>query len=62
MPLAHYVAVITLAVLLVEGFLLSVFPTQFRDFLAQTDPRTLQIAGLIETVVVAGLLAGILLQ
>lgn len=62
MPLAYYVAVFTLALLLVEGFILSVFPTQFRDLLAQTDPRTLQVFGLIETVVVAGLLAGLLVQ
>jgi|DewCreStandDraft_4_1066084.scaffolds.fasta_scaffold217920_1 hypothetical protein len=62
MPWAHYIAVFTLSLLLVEGFILSVFPSQFRDFLIETDPRSLQVAGLIETVVVAGLLAGLLLQ
>ena len=43
-----------------EGFTLSVFPSQFKEFLVQADPRTLQITGLVETLVAISLIAGIL--
>lgn len=49
-----------LALFLAEGFALSVFPVQFRDLISQLEPRTLQAAGLMETVLAAALMAGVL--
>ncbi|HEY1602300.1 MAG TPA: hypothetical protein VGG64_22050 [Pirellulales bacterium] len=60
MDVARWVTLIALTLFLVEGFTLSVFPTQFKEFLAQADPRALQAMGLIETVAAVSLIAGIL--
>jgi uncharacterized protein YjeT (DUF2065 family) len=60
MDIARWVTLIALTLFLVEGFTLSVFPTQFKEFLAQVDPRALQAMGLIETVAAVSLIAGIL--
>ncbi|HUY35200.1 MAG TPA: hypothetical protein VMV69_20815 [Pirellulales bacterium] len=57
----QWMTVMGLTLFLVEGFTLSVFPRQFKEFLAEADPRVLQIAGLFETTVAAGLMAGIVL-
>jgi hypothetical protein len=57
MDTAHTVTVLALTLFLFEGFTLSVFPTQLQNLLAEADPRMLQVAGLLETVVAAGLLA-----
>lgn len=57
----RWIMIAALTVFLAEGFALSVFPVQFRDQVAQLDPKWLQLAGLLETVVAAGLMAGILL-
>ncbi|HEX7379952.1 MAG TPA: hypothetical protein VF278_22705 [Pirellulales bacterium] len=50
-----------LSLLLAEGFVLSVFPRQFKELLTEADPKMLQAAGLAETVVVVVLMAGIIL-
>ena len=50
---------LALALFLAEGFALSVFPNQVKEFLLQMEPRMLQAAGLVETLVAAGLLAGL---
>jgi hypothetical protein len=51
-----------LTLFLAEGFTLSMFPAQFKEFMAEADPRYLQAAGLAETVIAAGLMAGIVLS
>jgi hypothetical protein len=58
---ARWITVIALTFFLAEGFTLSVFPRQFQQLLQDIDPRTLQIAGLIETVAAITLMGGILL-
>lgn len=58
---ARWITVVGLTLFAAEGFALSVFPRQFQEFLADADPRVLQVAGLIETVVAAGLIAGTLI-
>jgi uncharacterized protein YjeT (DUF2065 family) len=57
----QWMTVMGLTLFLVEGFTLSVFPRQFKEFLMEADPRVLQVAGLFETTVAAGLIAGIVL-
>jgi hypothetical protein len=51
-----------LGLFLLEGFTLAVFPAQFQRLLAEADPRALQVAGLLETLLALGLLTGILTQ
>jgi hypothetical protein len=55
------IMLVGLTLFLAEGFTLSVFPTQFKEFLMEAEPRFLQAAGLAETIIAAGLMAGILL-
>ena len=57
---ARWLTVVALTLFLAEGFALTVFPRQFREFLVEADPRALQLAGLIETVIAAGLITGII--
>ncbi len=56
----RWIMLAALALFLAEGFALSVFPTQFRELVSQLEPRTLQAAGLVETVLAAALMAGVL--
>jgi hypothetical protein len=58
----RWLTVLALILFLAEGFTLSVFPAQFKEFMTQVEPRTLQAAGLAETIIVVGLLAGILIN
>lgn len=58
---ARWLTVMALSLLLAEGFVLSVFPRQFRELLIEVDPKMLQAAGLAETVVAVVLMAGILM-
>ena len=46
-----------LCLFLAEGFALSVYPVQFRELVSRLEPRTLQAAGLMETVIAAALMA-----
>ncbi|HVU86961.1 MAG TPA: hypothetical protein VHD36_06555 [Pirellulales bacterium] len=62
MDAARWITLIALTLFLMEGFTLSVFPTQFKEFLVQTDPRTMQVMGLVETVIAVSLIAGILVS
>ena len=55
----RWMTMLALALFLAEGFALSVFPNQVKEFLLQMEPRMLQAAGLVETLVAAGLLAGL---
>ena len=57
---ARWLTVMALTLFLAEGFALTVFPRQFKAFLVEADPRALQLLGLIETVVAAGLITGII--
>ena len=50
------------SIFLLEGFLFSLFPEQVLVALREAEPRTLQIAGIVETVVAASLLAGLFFQ
>jgi hypothetical protein len=59
---SHWIACIALSLLLMEGFLLSVFPGQVQAALQEIEPRALQWAGLAETVLAAALLTGLLLN
>lgn len=59
---ARTIMVLALTLFLAEGLTLSLFPAQFREFLLQMDPRLLQAVGLAETILAAGLMAGILLN
>lgn len=56
-----WITLAALGLLLAEGFVLSVFPNQFREMLLQSEPRWLQAAGLVETILAATLIAGIVL-
>ncbi|HEY4310438.1 MAG TPA: hypothetical protein VGN12_13380 [Pirellulales bacterium] len=60
MDVARWMTLMALTLFLMEGFTLSVFPVQFKEFLAQVDPRAMQAMGLVETVLAVGLIAGIL--
>ncbi|HEX3871366.1 MAG TPA: hypothetical protein VHV77_13065 [Pirellulales bacterium] len=51
-----------LTLFLTEGFVLSVFPAQFQQFLTEADPRLLQVLGVAETLLAAGLITGLLLR
>jgi hypothetical protein len=62
MDAARWITLLALTLFLMEGFTLSVFPTQFKEFLMQTDPRAMQLMGLVETVVAVSLIAGILVS
>ena len=57
---ARAIMILALTLFLAEGFALSVFPNHVKEYLLEVDPRMLQLAGLAETLVAAGLMAGIL--
>jgi uncharacterized protein YjeT (DUF2065 family) len=56
-----YLALLLLTLLMVEGFVLSVFPRQFQQMVAEIDPRALQAGGLVETILALGLAAAVVL-
>jgi hypothetical protein len=56
----RWITVCALTLFLAEGFALSVFPRQSQQLFTEADPRMLQVAGLVETLLAAGLMAGIL--
>ena len=58
----RWITVAALTLLLFEGFALSLFPEQIRRLLTESDPRSLQMAGLFETTVGAALLIALLLS
>lgn len=60
MDVARWIMLAALTLFLAEGFTLSIFPAQFKQFLTEADPRALQAIGLVETVLAVGLIAGIL--
>lgn len=51
-----WISVLVLSMFLAEGFALAVFPTEMRALLTQSDPKLLQAAGLIESIVAVALL------
>jgi len=55
----QWVTATAVTIFLLEGFVLSVFPEQFKQLLAEADPRSLQIAGAAETIVAVCLLVGL---
>ncbi|HVX10407.1 MAG TPA: hypothetical protein VHC22_04465 [Pirellulales bacterium] len=61
MDASRWMTLMALSLLLAEGFALSVFPRQFKELLSEADPRWLQAAGLLETVVAVVLMAGIIM-
>ena len=56
---ARWIIVLALTLLLAEGVALSFFPRQFKELLSESDPRWLQAAGVLETLLAIALLAGI---
>ena len=56
----RWIMLVALTLFLAEGFALSVFPAQVKDVISQLEPRSLQAAGLLETVLAAALIAGVL--
>ena len=50
------VMLIGTSLFLLEGFVFTMFPAQVLDMLRDAEPRSLQIAGMIETVVAASLI------
>jgi uncharacterized protein YjeT (DUF2065 family) len=52
----RWVSVGVLSLFLLEGFVLSVFPEQFKQMMSEAEPRTLQVAGFFETILAIGLL------
>lgn len=61
MDLPRALMLIGLGLFLAEGCLLSLFPAQLKQMLEQAEPRHLQAAGWVETIVALSLMAGILL-
>jgi|GEM_PF-3211340 len=53
----RWVSVAVLTLFLLEGFVLSVFPEQFKAMLSEAEPRSLQVAGFFETTLAIALLA-----
>ena len=60
MEISRWLTIIALTLFLAEGFALTVFPRQFKAMLVESDPGALQMLGLVETVIAAGLITGIL--
>lgn len=60
MDWVRWLTLTALTFFLLEGFVLSVFPQQFQQMLATAEPRTLQMLGIVETIVAIGLIAGLL--
>jgi len=60
MDISRWLTIIALTLFLAEGFALTVFPRQFKAMLVESDPGALQMLGLIETVIAAALITGIL--
>lgn len=58
---SKWITVVALCLLLAEGFVLSVFPAQFKQMLTEAEPQMLQAMGLVETIVATCLIAGIIL-
>ncbi len=60
--MTQWITVAALSLLLVEGFVLSVFPQQVKQLLEDAEPSLLQILGLTETVIATGLIVGLMLS
>lgn len=60
MDFVRWTCLVVVGLFLLEGFLLSVFPDQFRRMLAEAEPGALQAAGFVETLIAVGLLAALL--
>lgn len=62
MNAVNWVTYLAVSLLLCEGFFVSVFPDLYRRLIAESEPRALQWAGLVQTAVVGGMLAVLLLS
>jgi uncharacterized protein YjeT (DUF2065 family) len=58
----RWITIAAVCIFFIEGFVLSVFPEQLRQILIESDSRSLQLAGLAETIVAIGLLAALLMR
>jgi hypothetical protein len=54
--------IIAASLFLLEGFMFSLFPQEVLAALREAEPRALQIAGLVETIIAASLLACLYFQ
>lgn len=57
----RWAVIVLVNVVLFEGMLLFLFPDRVQAVLTQADPRLLQLAGMLESIIGAALLALILL-
>jgi hypothetical protein len=62
MDLPRAVTLVAVGLFLLEGAALALFPARVQAWLAEADPRSLQLAGLIETIVAFGLAGSLLLE
>lgn len=60
MTLRDWITASAVGMFLLEGFFLSVFPQQVREFFLQADVRTIKFAGLLETVLAIVMLVGLI--
>lgn len=56
------IMIIAASLFLLEGFMFSLFPQEVLAALREAEPRALQIAGLVETIIAASLLACLYFQ
>ncbi len=61
MDVIRWMTLLALSIFLAEGFTLSMFPAQFQQFLTTADPKLLQVLGVAETLLAAGLITGLLM-
>ena len=61
MDLPRVMMLIGVSLFLAEGCMLSLFPAQLKRMLSEADPRHLQAAGWVETILALSLMAGIIL-
>ncbi len=60
MDFIRWACLIVLSLFLLEGFVLSVFPEQFRQLVSEADPAALKVAGFVETLIAVTLMAALL--
>jgi hypothetical protein len=61
MDISRALMLVALLLFLAEGLTLSFFPVQFQRLLVELEPRALQAAGLVETLLALGLMTAIAL-
>lgn len=60
MSMLRWICLAVLCFLLLEGFILSVFPNQFKQMMSEAEPGALQFAGIVETLLAVALISAVL--